>query len=237
MSTDSKRLEKIINDTIQQDLKTLAAMEVLATKIKTASAKKLPVDPKVHATIAAVTKNIEARQKQIRDNEKKVGFATKLASVPKALKEYISNVLNKTSNWFSSLWGVDDNDLGAEPISTGTVALIIGVSVIGSAIITAALFKLFEGSYKGAGVDFTKVANANKIFDAALAAGTTPAEIEAFKKDIDKQIQDAYKRGKSESSWGWMKNIGLIGGTLVLLTVGVPLIRTELNRYQAKRAA
>lgn len=231
MSANAKELELVINKTIQQDLKTLAAMEVLTTKIKTASAKKLPVDPKVHVAIAEVTKNIAARQKQIKDNEKKVGFATKLANAPKAVAEYVSNVLNKTGNWISSLWGTNSG-LGIEPTT-----IIIGVSIIGGAIVTAALFKLFEGSYKGSGVDFTKVANANKIFDAAIAAGTTPGEIEAFKKDIDKQIEDAYKSGKSESSWGWMKNIGLIGGTLVLLTVGVPLIRTEMNRYQAKRAA
>lgn len=230
MSAQNKQLEKIINDTIQQDLKTLAAMEVLTTKIKTASSKKLPVDPKVHAEIAAVTKNIEARQKQIKDNEKKIGYAAKLANAPKAVTEYVGNVLSKTKNWISSLWGVDDN-MGAVPM------LVIGVSVGVGAVVTAGLISLFTTSYKGAGADFTKVANANKIFDAALAAGVSQKEIDAFKKDVDKQVETAYKTGKSDSSWGWMKNFMLIGGTLAALTIGVPMIRTEMNRHQAKRMA
>jgi hypothetical protein len=230
MNPEAKELQDIINHTLRQDQQTLAACEALAIKIKEAERKKVYYNPAVHATLAAITKNIEARQKQVKDHEKKVGYATRMAAFPKHFSDYASNVLSKTKNWFSSLWGMNEG-LGAAP------ALVVAVVFTAGAIATAALIQLFRSSERGARLDFDKVKNSAKIFDAAIASGVSPKEVEDFKKDVQQKIDEAYRSGANSSTWGWMKNIGLIGGAILVLSVGLPLLRTELARHQQKRLA
>lgn len=122
----------------------------------------------------------------------------------------LSGVSNKSSN------------LGALPLIPIAVALIVGAGA------TAAIYFVFKPDYDESKTDLKLSADLKSLLEKV-----DPVTAQAIQDDLEKQIDDAYNRGKTDQ---WLGDIGsilkyglIVGGTLYFVPKAINAI-TEHNK-------
>lgn len=211
----SQYAEAAVNVIIDNDMKTLNNLTVCAALLLRANNKGVNVDNeaiKVHHLMQSVI----ARQNEIRQ-----------------LSVFRFNDRQHDDEFQQYVHQLSGQGIGAAPVVIWGIAIgvkyIIAASVIAGAIVTYNTIKYLQTRGNSAVMEFDESSKAIRdILDKLDAADRA-----ALTAEIDKQLQNAYKRGRIAQWWhSWgsvVKTTAFIGLGAVAVLKGLPYLKKQLH--------
>ncbi len=227
------RAQRLVDDIIKLDVQNAADINHTLLLFDAASKKGVKIPDARYQQLRDLSLRLTARQEKLKDQAKKNGWTLKLANAPASAKKFVEGVAsniqqagasawNKVKGWFSGL--------GAEPVTISLTTIVVGSLVLGA----AAAYIFFGPVREDAAKDSRSVTQLRNYIEDEVKAGRLKREdADAIYTAVTKYGNDAYNQGKKKQWWvsnkGWLKTIGLVGGTTALIFWGIPALNEKFK--------